>query len=152
MDVSFKAKSLVVSLILTLAIFGWYLVAVFSSFPLDQEPPSFVTLLVLVVWFAVFESLIHSLLAIKHPSQREDERDKLIERLAQSYAYWFLCGCLFFVMGNIVMASWLGLSSTHLVLNLVGTPNGIFHLLLLCFVSAEVVNFVTQLYHHRVSL
>ena len=53
MDYSFKEKSIVASLGVTLLIFGWYLYDAFSNLSLNPELPGFVEIIIIIVWVAV---------------------------------------------------------------------------------------------------
>ena len=143
MDFSYKEKGLIASLGVTLLIFGWYLYGAFSNLLLNPEPPGFGEIITLIVLIAVLEIIIQGILASKNKSQLEDERDKLIEKISYRYGYWFLSACIWFLMVQILIDA----RFDHLPV--LTTPNGMFHLLLLFFVLAEVTNFVAQLYHHR---
>ena len=143
MDFSYKEKSLIASLGVTLLIFGWYLYGAFSNLSLKAEPPGFGEIITLIVLIAVLEIIIQGILASKNKSLLEDERDKLIEKISYRYGYWFLSAGIWFLMVQILLDAWLD----HLPV--LTTPNAMFHLLLLFFVLAEVTNFVAQLYHHR---
>jgi hypothetical protein len=143
MDFSYKEKGLMASLGVTLLIFGWYLYGAFSNLSLNPELPGFGEIIILIVWVAVLESIIQGFLASKNKSQLEDERDKLIEKISYRYGYWFLSACIWFLMVQILFDA----RFDHLPV--LTTPNGMFHLLLLFFVLAEVTNFVAQLYYYR---
>lgn len=144
MDLSYKEKALIASLGVTVLIFGWYLYGAFSTLSLDPTAPGLVEIIVLIVWVVAFEATIQGVLAFRNRSGlEEDEREKLIEKTSYRYSYWFLCGCLCFLMGNILLADWLDYASVLI------TPNGMFHVLLLFFVLAEVINLIVQLYYHR---
>jgi len=143
MDISYKEKGLIASLGVTLLIFGWYLYGAFSNLSLNPEPPGFIEIIILIILVVVLESIIHSFVALKNKSQLEDERDKLIEKISYRYGYWFLSAGIWFLMVQILFDT----RFDHLPV--LTTPNGMFHLLLLFFVLAEVTNFVAQLYHHR---
>lgn len=144
MDLSYKEKALIASLGVTVLIFGWYLYGAFSTLSLDPTAPGLVEIIVLIVWVVAFEASIQGVLAFRNRSGlEEDEREKLIEKTSYRYSYWFLCGCLCFLMGNILLADWLDYASVLI------TPNGMFHVLLLFFVLAEVINLIVQLYYHR---
>ena len=143
MDFSYKEKGLIASLGVTLLIFGWYLYGAFSNLSLNPEPPGFGEIITLIVLIAVLEIIIQGILASKNKSQLEDERDKLIEKISYRYGYWFLSACIWFLMVQILFDA----RFDHLPV--LTTPNGMFHLLLLFFVLAEVTNFVAQLYHLR---
>ena len=143
MDFSYKEKGLITSLGVTLLIFGWYLYGAFSNLSLNPEPPGFGEIITLIVLIAVLEIIIQGILASKNKSQLEDERDKLIENISYRYGYWFLSACIWFLMVQILFDA----RFDHLPV--LTTPNGMFHLLLLFFVLAEVTNFVAQLYYYR---
>ncbi|MBT5203214.1 MAG: hypothetical protein HOL98_07145 [Gammaproteobacteria bacterium] len=140
---SYKEKSLIASLGITLLIFGWYLYGAFSILSLNPELPGFVEIIILIVWVVVLESIIQSFIAIKNKSQLEDERDKLIEKVAYRYSYGVLSVGIWFLMMQILFDTWF---DNHLMLT---TPYGMFHWLLLFFVLSEVVRFGTQLYYYR---
>ena len=146
MDFSYKEKGLIASLGVTLLIFGWYLYGAFSNLSLKAEPPGFGEIITLIVLIAVLEIIIQGILASKNKSQLEDERDKLIEKISYRYGYWFLSACIWFLMVQILLDA----RFDHLPV--LTTPNGMFHLLLLFFVLAEVTNFVVQLYYYRKGL
>ncbi len=143
MDLSYKEKALIASLGVTVLIFGWYLYGAFATLPSNPAVPGLVEIIVLIVWVVAFEASIQGFLALRNKSQLEDERDKLIEKTSYRYSYWFLCGCLCFLMGHILLADWLDYATVLI------TPSGMFHVLLLFFVLAEVTNLVVQLYFHR---
>ena len=143
MDFSYKEKGLITSLGVTLLIFGWYLYGAFSKLSLNPELPGFVEIIILLVLIAVLESIIQSFLSIMNKTQLEDERDKLIEKISYRNSYWFLSVCIWFLMVQILLDTRF---DNHLILT---TPYGMFHLLLLFFVLAEVTNFVVQLYYYR---
>ena len=143
MDFSYKEKGLIVSLVVTLLIFGWYLYGAFSNLSLNPEPPGFIEIIILIILVVVLESIIHSFVALKNKSQLEDERDKLIEKISYRYSYWFLSACIWFLMVQILLDARF---DNHLMLT---TPYGMFHFLLLFFVLSEVIHFGTQLYYYR---
>lgn len=143
MDLSYKEKVLIASLGVTLVIFGWYLYGAFSKLSVNPEPPSVVEIIMLIVWVVVLESIIQGILASYNKPQLEDERDKYIEKISYRYGYGFLSASLVFLMVQILLDT----RFDHLPV--LTTPNGIFHLLLLFFVSAEVTNFVARLYFYR---
>ena len=143
MDFSYKEKGLIASLGVTLLVFGRYLYSAFSNLSVSLEPPGFGEIIILIILVAVLESIIHGFLVLKNKSQLEDERDKLIEKISYRYGYWFLSAGIWFLMVQILFDT----RFDHLPV--LTTPNGMFHLLLLFFVLAEVTNFVAQLYYYR---
>jgi len=143
MDFSYKEKGLIVSLGVTLLIFGWYLYGAFSNLSSNPELPGFVEIIILLVLVAVLESIIQSFLSIMNKTQLEDERDKLIEKISYRNSYWFLSVCIWFLMVQILLDTRF---DNHLILT---TPYGMFHFLLLFFVLSNLIGFVTQLYYYR---
>jgi hypothetical protein len=143
MDFSYKEKGLIASLGVTLLIFGWYFYGAFTNLKLNPEPPGFVEIIIPIVLIAVLESIIQVFLSFKNKSQLADERDKLIEKISYRYGYWVLSACIWFLMVQILMDT----RFDHLPI--LTTPGGMFHLLLLFFVLAEVTNFIAQLYYYR---
>ena len=142
MSMSYKEKSLIASMGVTLLLFGWYFYGAFSNLSLNQEP-QLSTIIVLIVLVIISEGIIQSFVALKNKSLLEDERDKLIERISYRYSYGFLSVCIWFLMVQILLDTWF---DNHLILT---TPFGIFHFLLLFFVLSEVIRFGTQLYYYR---
>jgi hypothetical protein len=143
MDFSSKEKGLIASLGVTLLIFGWYFYGAFTNLKLNPEPPGFVEIIIPIVLIAVLESIIQMFVSFKNKSQLADERDKLIEKISYRYGYWVLSACIWFLMVQILIDT----RFDHLPI--LTTPGGMFHLLLLFFVLAEVTNFIAQLYYYR---
>jgi hypothetical protein len=143
MDFSNKEKGLIASLGVTLLIFGWYFYGAFTNLKLNPEPPGFVEIIILIVLIAVLKSIIQMFVSFKNKSQLADERDKLIEKISYRYGYWVLSACILFLMVQILIDP----RFDHLPI--LTTPSGMFHLLLLFFVLAEVTNFIAQLYYYR---
>ena len=144
MSMSYKEKSLIASMGVTLLLFGWYFYGAFSNLLLNQEP-QLSTIIALIVLVIISEGIIQSFLALKNKPLLEDERDKLIEKISYRYSYGFLSACIWFLMVQILLDTWF---DNHLILILT-TPFGIFHFLLLFFVLSEVIRFGTQLYYYR---
>ena len=143
MNMSYKEKSLIASLGVTLLLFGWYFYGAFSNLSLNPEPPGLSAIIILIVLVIISEGIIQSFLALKNKSPLEDERDKLIERISYRYSYGFLSVCIWFLMVQILLDTRF---DNHLMLT---TPYGMFHFLLLFFVLSEVIRFGTQLYYYR---
>jgi len=137
MSMSYKEKSLIASMGVTLLLFGWYFYGAFSNLSLNQEP-QLSTIIVLIVLVIISEGIIQSFLALKNKPLLEDERDKLIEKISYRYSYGFLSVCIWFLMVQILLDTWF---DNHLILT---TPFSIFHFLLLFFVLSEVIRFGTH--------
>ena len=80
MDYSFKEKSVIASLGVTLLIFGWFFYRTFSNLSLGtgNEQLSVNDIITAIILIAILESIIQSFFAIKNKNE-EDERDKLIQ-------------------------------------------------------------------------
>ncbi len=149
MDFSFKEKSIIASLGATLLIFGWYFYHVFANLTLTVNQQLNVSDLIgAVILIVILEIVIQSFIAMRNRKETEDERDKLIEIASHRNGYWTLCiGVWFLLFHLIIEGSGTRFKFYH---NLIFTsPTYLAHLLLLFFVLAEVIGFVTQLYYYR---
>ena len=142
-DFSYREQGLIASLFVTLIVFGGYFYSAFTKLALNPAMPSIAELIFVVILVIVFESIMHIFIRLKNTSQSEDERDRLIEKISYKYGYWVLSACTWFLLVQLL------LDATFDHLTVVSTPSGIFHLLLLFFVLAEVAHFVVQLYYYR---
>ena len=143
MNMSFKEKSLLASLGVTLLVFGWYFYQVFSNqmFNIGHEF-TFNDIFKPIILFVVLEIIIQSFLAGKN---KEDERDALIELTSYRNSYWVLSVGVWFLLIQLL---YVGSGGWYDILENSSTAF-ISHLLLLFVVLAEVTNFITQLYHYR---
>ncbi|MFT6093996.1 MAG: small-conductance mechanosensitive channel [Pseudohongiellaceae bacterium] len=149
MDFSFKEKSVIASLVVTLLIFGWYFYYVFSNLTLTaNEALSVTDLIGILILIVILEIVIHSFIAKREKNPTEDERDKLIELVSCRNGYWTLCVGIWFLLAHLIIeGSGTWFNFYH---NLIFTsPSYLAHLLLLFFVLAEVVCFFTQIYYYR---
>lgn len=138
---SFKEKSIWISLIITVLIFGFYFVFTFTTIKnISPEEAAgtiagiFIGVIILTI---VMEIFLHSILAIafrKEAKQGEDERDKLIELKGSHFSY-------------IILA--VGVWITGISLLFGSTPIMTANILLLFFIMAEIVGFAVQLYFYR---
>ena len=138
---SFKEKSIWISLIVTILIFGFYFVFAFTEMKNNSPEGALGTIagifIGVIILIIVMEIILHSVIAIvfrKEASEKEDERDKIIELKGSRFSYiilavgvWITGFSLFFVSSPIMMA----------------------HILLLFFILAEITGFATQLYFYR---
>lgn len=149
MNFSFKEKSVMASLVVTLLIFGWYFYHVFSNLTLTENEVLRVSDLAgTIVLIVILEVIIQSFIAIKSKNDKADERDRLIEFASRRNGYWTLCiGIWVLLFHLLVEGSGTWFNFYH---NLIFTsPLYLAHLLLLLFVLGEVVSFVTQIYYYR---
>ena len=65
MNMSYKEKSLIASMGVTLLLFGWYFYGAFSNLSLNQEP-QLSTIIALIVLVIISEGIIQSFLALKN--------------------------------------------------------------------------------------
>ena len=152
MDYSFKQKSVTASLVVTVLIFGWYFYHVFSNLTLTlNEQLNASDLIMVIILITVLQVIIQSFIAIRNRNEREDERDKLIEIVSRRNGYWTLCiGVWFLLIHLVIEGSGTWFNFYH---NLIFTsPTYLAHLLLLFFVLAEVISFITQLYYYHKGL
>ena len=152
MDYSFKQKSVTASLVVTVLIFGWYFYHVFSNLTLTlNEQLNASDLIMVIILITVLQVIIQSFIAIRNKNEREDERDKLIEIVSRRNGYWTLCiGVWFLLIHLVIEGSGTWFNFYH---NLIFTsPTYLAHLLLLFFVLAEVISFITQLYYYHKGL
>lgn len=148
MDLSFKEKSLIVSLLLTLLIFGYYFIGVLSNHG-EGRHADFDDIIRIIIVFVVLEAVIHTFLASIDKSQT-DERDRHIEKLSYRNGYlclsigiWFLIGQTFVGEATNDLAGWV-----NEYFNLL-SPYILANLLLMFFILSEVTMFFTQLYYYR---
>ena len=136
MKKSFEEKSVWITLVSMLAIFGYYFVVAArmksaGSTAVVEFVPLFVSVVVLMVVVIV---IAHIVVAIASRPEGRDERDRLIEWRAESNASW--------VLGVGVCAGiWSAATSVDNV--------WIAHLLLLFLIGSEVVKSVAKLLYYR---
>ena len=151
MNLSFKEKGLIVTMVVTVLIFGNYFLNAFDNLNTDpQEWDGLADFVAAVVLIVILEITIFSFLAETHAANnaannkvQEDERDKLIERISYRNSYWCLSIGVWFLVGHLLLVGWFGEYIDLL------SPYILGNLLLLFFVLAEVTNFITQLYYYR---
>jgi hypothetical protein len=149
MGLSNKEKSLIISLIVTLLIFGWYFFGVFSNVTAtSSEQLGFNDVIRVIFLIAILEGIIAWFFQKKGEADLVDERDKLIDTKSYRNSYWTLCiGVWFILMQLLFEASGPWSNAYHTLV--FTSPIYIAHLLLLFFVLSEVIHFSTQLYHYR---
>ena len=151
MNFSYREKTLITSLIVTLLIFGWYFGGVFSNVTaIPGEQFKFSDLVLVIILVAMLEGITASFFRISDEDGLVDERDRLIERASYRNSYWtlsigawFILIQLLFESSGIRAPSW---ATGHLIFS---SPAYIAHLLLLLFVLSEVIHFSTQLFYYR---
>ena len=139
MNISFKEKSIWVSLIITIVVFGYYFTRVFGI--LNQSTGGTTEPIVLYIGVVIFMVILvivsHILLAIiytKEANDFNDERDKLIELKGTRISYWILILGIFQAVAGLLMTK---------------SPIMIANVLLLFFVIAAIVGDSVKLYYYR---
>jgi len=139
MNLSFREKSLWISLVVTLSIFGFYYLRAFSVFsnaaiPNESLMGLFIGVIVLTI---VVQVVLQSVLAIanrKEAASAGDERETLIELKATRLAYFILAGGVWIAGVSIFV-----LPSALITANIV----------LFFFILAEIVGFSARLFFYR---
>lgn len=138
---SFKEKSIWISLVTTILVFGYYFVRVLQMVSNEAVGNAeiavfFVSIIVLVI---VIQIISHILLTIAHRPETEDERDQIIELKATRNAYYLLIAGVFASTGTFIIGIFvLPVTTFHVV-----------HTMLIFFIIAEMVKHITELVHYR---
>ena len=155
MNMSFREKSIWISLFSTLIIFGNYF---FNIFTLHELPAEAAKLAVLgfsiqaFVFIIVVEILLQSALTIyehKMALLDADERDKLFEYKSNKLGYSVLIIGVFITLGLIIL-----LEINPQIVNqieVLKVPLLTMHFLLFSFIFSELCRFAAQLYCYRSS-
>lgn len=139
MNLSFKEKTLWISLITTIIIFGYYFLEAIKVFinP-DLENISLLSVFIwVVILLSIIQSVIIVILAISNRKEAEkgsDERDKLIEAKATKISHFILSAGAWVTVFGILLTS-----SAFLLVNV----------LILFLIVSEIVGFSLQLIYHR---
>jgi len=136
MNLSYKEKILIASIITTIIFFGSYLYIGFKN--LTNWSTKFGELFALIILFIVFEIIIKSALKLGDKLSIEDERDKLIELTSYKYSYWALTAAIWFVIFQLLLNTPFS--------KFFNTPQGLFYSLVLFVILAELISFISQLY------
>jgi hypothetical protein len=133
---SFKEKSIWISLIATALIFGYYAIRVFQIETNQNVGHAEMVLftLTIIISIIVVEIVSHILLAIAHRPETADERDEAIELKATRIAYFLLVIGVFAAVGQFWFSP---------------TPPFICHILLFSFILAEIASDITRLVYYR---
>jgi hypothetical protein len=153
MDLSYKEKSVWISLISTIAIFGYYF---FNVINLSYLAPEIAKVsaaglaIQAIIMIIIVETLFQSLLAIgnhKAAEMADDEREQLIGYKSNVWGYRILILGVMLVLGRIVI---LEFNPQYLSdYGSEGIPLFTAHLLLFSFILSEVVRFSSQIYYYR---
>ena len=148
---SYKEKSLWVSLALTLYLIYFYysnMLGLQESQTLNAD--SFTVLLITtVIWLTIISIVSHIVLAIinhKEANDPEDERDKLIDLKGCRVGYGLLSAgvvlSIVHVQLNNLIGEYFGISQTVDLVNFM-------HIIIMSFLVADMAKYATQLYYYR---
>jgi hypothetical protein len=153
MNMSFREKSIWISLIATLLIFGDYFLNVISLgvLPADAAKTAALGLSLRALFLIIIvEIIFQGMLAVSNRKAAElgaDERDKLFEYKGNNFGYTVLVIGVFITLGRIVFL--------EINPEFIEQTNGLTiplltaHILLFSFILSEVVRFSAQLYYYR---
>lgn len=141
MNISYREKSIWVSLLSTLFIFGYYF---YSAFSILRTPYANMHMFALMglfigvmVWMIIVQIVLHIILAIVNRAEAEkdeDERDKLIDLKATKVSYYLL-----------ILGVWVTIFSLFVL----QSPAWTATILLFISILAELVGFAVQLFYYR---
>ena len=153
MNMSFKEKSIWISLISTVLIFGDYFLNVITLGGLPEEVAKSAALglsLRTIFLIIIVEIVFQGMLAVSNRKAAElgaDERDKLFEYKGNNFGYTALSFGVFISLGmNVSLEMNPELIEQYTMLNI---PLLTAHILLFSFIFSEVVRFSSQLYYYR---
>jgi hypothetical protein len=153
MNMSFREKSIWISLISTILIFGDYFLNVISLSGLPAEVAKTTALglsLKALFLIIIVEIIFQGMLAMSNRKAAElgaDERDKLFEYKGNNFGYTVLVIGVFISLGRIVF---LEMNPEFIEQSQVlEVPLLTAHILLFSFIFSEVVRFSAQLYYYR---
>jgi hypothetical protein len=149
MDLTFREKSVLGSLIFTTVLFTYYFFEVFqvvtvgSSEALLDLPFLVVGVLIVLV---IVETVYHAVVAVHGKPEELDERDKLIEARATKISYRVLLGGSFLAVGHLMLSNFVEHVGRQEILT---TPIMTANLVLFSVILAEICGFALQLYYYR---
>ena len=148
MDISYQEKSILGSLVITVALFSYFFAAVVDALQgaagAVEELP-FVLIGVVLAVIAV-EAVYHIVIALLEKPADEDERDRLIDARATRISYFVMVAVNLTIVGHSLFWSVFGNGRAD---NAAQSPVIIASLVICSFIVAEIVGFAVQLYYYR---
>jgi hypothetical protein len=155
MNMSFREKSIWISLISTLLIFGDYFLNIIALGNLPEQVAKTAALELSIrafVLIIIVEIIFQSMLAVSNRKAAKlgaDERDKLYEYKGNNFGYTVLVIGVLMTLGRMVS---LEISPEFIEqFKVLDIPFLTAHILLFSFILSEVVRFSAQLYYYRSS-
>ena len=153
MNMSFREKSIWISLISTLLIFGDYFLNVIALANLSEAVAKTTALELSIrafVLIIIVEIIFQSMLAVSNRKAAKlgaDERDKLFEYKGNNFGYSVLVVGVLITLGRMVSME---ISPEFIEqFKVLDIPFLTAHILLFSFILSEVVRFSAQLYYYR---
>jgi hypothetical protein len=155
MSMSFREKSIWISLISTLLIFGDYFFNIIALGNLPEQVAKTAALELSIrafVLIIIVEIIFQTMLAVSNRKAAKlgaDERDKLFEYKGNNFGYSVLVVGVLITLGRMVS---LEISPEFIEqFKVLDIPFLTAHILLFSFILSEVVRFSAQLYYYRSS-
>jgi hypothetical protein len=155
MNMSFREKSIWISLISTLLIFGDYFLNIIALGNLPEQVAKTAALELSIrafVLIIIVEIIFQSMLAVSNRKAAKlgaDERDKLYEYKGNNFGHTVLIIGVLMTLGRMVS---LEISPEFIEqFKVLDIPFLTAHILLFSFILSEVVRFSAQLYYYRSS-
>jgi hypothetical protein len=155
MNMSFREKSIWISLIFTLLIFGDYFLNIIALGNLPEQVAKTAALELSIrafVLIIIVEIIFQSMLAVSNRKAAKlgaDERDKLYEYKGNNFGHTVLVIGVLMTLGRMVS---LEISPEFIEqFKVLDIPFLTAHILLFSFILSEVVRFSAQLYYYRSS-
>ncbi|MFT6343640.1 MAG: hypothetical protein ACJAWQ_000696 [Paraglaciecola sp.] len=155
MNMSFREKSIWISLISTLLIFGDYFLNIIALGNLPEQVAKTAALELSIrafVLIIIVEIIFQSMLAVSNRKAAKlgaDERDKLYEYKGNNFGHTVLVIGVLMTLGRMVS---LEISPEFIEqFKVLDIPFLTAHILLFSFILSEVVRFSAQLYYYRSS-
>ncbi len=155
MNMSFREKSIWISLISTLVVFGDYFFNIISLVGMPEELAKTIAreLSIRALFLIIsIEIIFQGLLAVSNHKAAKfgaDERDKLFDYRGNNIGYAVLVIGVFLTLGSIVVLE----INPSLIeqFKVMKMPLFTAHVLLFSFIFSEVIRFSSQLYYYRSS-
>jgi hypothetical protein len=155
MNMSFREKSIWISLISTLLIFGDYFLNIIALGNLPEQVAKTAALELSIrafVLIIIVEIIFQTMLAVSNRKAAKlgaDERDKLYEYKGNNFGYSVLVVGVLITLGRMVSME---ISPEFIEqFKVLDIPFLTAHILLFSFILSEVVRFSAQLYYYRSS-
>jgi hypothetical protein len=155
MNMSFREKSIWISLISTLLIFGDYFLNIIALGNLPEQVAKTAALELSIrafVLIIIVEIIFQTMLAVSNRKAAKlgaDERDKLFEYKGNNFGYSVLVVGVLMTLGRMVSME---ISPEFIEqFKVLDIPFLTAHILLFSFILSEVVRFSAQLYYYRSS-